>query len=197
MNRKHCLLGMSSSGKDTIFKKLILKGFTPCISHTTRPMREGEVDGREYFFINDEEFEHMKDSNLFVETREYINKKGILWFYGLSKEQCNMGDLVILDLNGYKDIVQYVGKENIISIYINASASARLLRSISRQSEQINKEFITCDDIALDEIYRRLGRDRYDFFGIETEVDYILQNETKEDLELNIDIIKSLILEVK
>ena len=51
------LVGKTCSGKDTIKKELVKLGMTPIIAYTTRPMRNGEVDGETYYFISKDEFE--------------------------------------------------------------------------------------------------------------------------------------------
>ena len=51
-----CLLGKSCSGKDTIYKKLLADeslGLVPFVTYTTRPMRAGEQEGREYHFTDE------------------------------------------------------------------------------------------------------------------------------------------------
>lgn len=68
------IMGKSASGKDKIYKNLIedesLK-LNTVILYTTRPMRAGETDGVEYFFVNDETAVKMHESGRIVELREY------------------------------------------------------------------------------------------------------------------------------
>lgn len=54
------LVGKMGSGKDTIKNELIKLGMKNCCTYTTRPKRLGELDGRTYHFITDEEFETKK-----------------------------------------------------------------------------------------------------------------------------------------
>ena len=60
MGKIFCILGKSSSGKDTIFKRILeyeelrLKTL---VLYTTRPLRLGEVNGREYWFVTKEQME--------------------------------------------------------------------------------------------------------------------------------------------
>ncbi len=63
MSRIFYIMGKSASGKDTIYKKLLdripgLKTITP---YTTRPIRDGEVNGVEYFFTTREELEQFRE----------------------------------------------------------------------------------------------------------------------------------------
>ena len=60
------VLGKSCSGKDTIFKKLKEDrelNLNTVTGYTTRPMREGEINGVEYFFVNNEELKKSGKSN--------------------------------------------------------------------------------------------------------------------------------------
>ena len=59
MGKIFYIMGKSASGKDTIYKELIEKmpKFHSIVPYTTRPMREGEKDGVEYFFTDREELE--------------------------------------------------------------------------------------------------------------------------------------------
>ena len=53
MGKIYCVMGKSSSGKDTVYKKLKeqYKEFRLIVPYTTRPIREGEKDGVEYYFV--------------------------------------------------------------------------------------------------------------------------------------------------
>ena len=59
-----CLLGKSCSGKDTIYKKLIADeslDLVPLVTYTTRPLRSGEQEGREYHFTDEAGFNSLKE----------------------------------------------------------------------------------------------------------------------------------------
>lgn len=66
------LSGPSGTGKGTVLKKLMemYPNISYSVSVTTRKKREGEVDGRDYFFKTYEEFKHMLHNNEFLETAE-------------------------------------------------------------------------------------------------------------------------------
>lgn len=74
--------GFSGAGKGTVVNATLAKypNFALSISATTRPPREGEVDGREYFFKTREEFEHMIEEDMFVEYAQYVGN-----YYGTPK----------------------------------------------------------------------------------------------------------------
>ena len=74
--------GFSGVGKGTIVKKLVAEeDYALSISATSRAPREGEVHGREYFFLTRDEFHSMIESDGLIEWAEYVNN-----FYGTPRE---------------------------------------------------------------------------------------------------------------
>ena len=81
------LSGPSGSGKSTVVRELLARCAEPnfglkvrvCVSATTRPPRAGEVDGRDYHFLSDEEFHRRRDAGDFLETAE-VHGRG--YWYG-------------------------------------------------------------------------------------------------------------------
>tara|TARA_R110000803_G_scaffold194541_1_gene257646 strand:- start:285 stop:764 length:480 start_codon:yes stop_codon:yes gene_type:complete len=86
---KVILIGKSAAGKDHMRKVLEDRGFTYGISYTTRPPRANEIEGKDYFFMSNEEFQARINDNFWY---EYVEFNG--WFYGTSNEQfkktCNL-----------------------------------------------------------------------------------------------------------
>ena len=89
------LIGKSSVGKDTLLNNLLrdedVKRASGCslhkaVSHTTRPMRTGEVQNKDYHFVEPYVFESMKNNDQFIETTSYeIKTENRVYNYGLSK----------------------------------------------------------------------------------------------------------------
>ncbi len=83
MGKIFCLMGKSASGKDYVYRTLLeenelqLKRVVP---YTTRPIRVREVDGKDYFFLTDEEALEMERAGRVIETRSYDTACG-LWKY--------------------------------------------------------------------------------------------------------------------
>ena len=83
MGKIYCICGKSSSGKDTVYKRLLADkelGLNQLVTYTTRPIREGEVNGREYFFIDEAEALRLHEEGKIVESRAYNTVFGI-WKY--------------------------------------------------------------------------------------------------------------------
>ena len=135
----YILIGKSASGKDTILNGLVKNGFTPLISHTTRQAREGETEGKEYYFVSDGDFEKLLKQDRFVETREYhtlLHNVPQTWHYGLSKQELepNKNYTVIVDVMGAKQLLAYYGEENCKVCYIYLDDKTRTERAKARGS---------------------------------------------------------------
>ena len=136
-----CLLGYSSVGKDTILKQVLkdMDDVKPIISTTTRPMRKGETEGVEYYFIDDTEF--FRRGTDFVEQRIYHTKvkengveKNATWRYGIERMELEKDDylIVIVDSVGYKELKNYVGNNKIVPIFISAPQEELKARALAR-----------------------------------------------------------------
>lgn len=99
------ITGPSGVGKTSLVKELEFFGFwEECISHTTRPIRKGEVDGETYHFVSEEKFFNMLENGEFVEHVMYHNHH-----YGVSKKEIERvlkrkRAVIIVDYNGYLQI---------------------------------------------------------------------------------------------
>ena len=135
------LLGYMGVGKDTILKQVLkdIDDVKPIISTTTRPMRKGETEGVEYYFIDDTEF--FRRGTDFVEQRIYHTKvkengveKDATWRYGIERMELEKDDylIVIVDSVGYKELKDYVGNGRIVPIFISAPQEELKARALAR-----------------------------------------------------------------
>lgn len=115
------LISKSGNGKDHTLNHLVdTYDFKPLISHTTRPIRPKEINHVTYEFINDSEFKQMISDDKLIEYRTYntlVNNVPAIWFYGLSKQTIdnldpNTNYVTIFDVQGAKDFIKYLGKDN-------------------------------------------------------------------------------------
>ena len=121
------LAGASASGKTEAAKVLASKyGITKVITTTTRPMRQNEVNGRDYFFVSKERFEEMIKDNLFV---EYTNYNGNL--YGSTKDQISPDKCVVIDPAGLKAYIS-LHDPNIITFFLDSTEETRYKRMLER-----------------------------------------------------------------
>jgi guanylate kinase len=161
MGKIFYIMGKSSSGKDTIYNKLIndkelqLKTIT---GYTTRPMRDGETNGQEYFFVTEEELEKMENSGKVIEKRGYNTVYG-MWYYFTaddgSVDICNNNYILIGTLESYEKVRAYYGNDIVVPIYINVEDGERLLRAVKREKNQKQPKY--------EELCRRFLADAKDF----------------------------------
>ena len=134
------LLGKSASGKDAVMRELRDRfGYEPIVSHTTRPMREHEVEGKDYYFVSDDKFKSMIENDEFIEYRAYSTTPGgqtQTWYYGVKKFDLDEDKnyITILDVDGTKEFVKYFGEENCKVVEIWAADKIRLSRAKKRGS---------------------------------------------------------------
>ena len=103
------ICGRTCAGKDTLGKWLEERhGFEKVISYTTRPPREGEVDGKDYYFITSVTFDKMRSNGDFAETTDYKQENGDIWSYGThvnSYRDIKKKEYVILNPEGIYQLV--------------------------------------------------------------------------------------------
>ena len=155
------LMGKSTSGKDTIYKKLILDEdllLKKVVPYTTRPMRDGETDGVQYFFKTEEEYRKLKADEKIIEERTYHTNYGEWRYFTVDDGQIDLDEgnyLVIGTLESYCSFREYVGKEALVPLLIDVSARIRLERAMKREAKQENPKY--------DEMCRRFLADEEDF----------------------------------
>ena len=161
MGKIFCVMGKSATGKDTIYQKLLYENeldLQRIIPYTTRPIREGEVEGREYHFCKEEDVQRLEAEGRIVELRAYDTVYGIWKYFTVDDGNIQLDAknyLLIGTLEAYTKIRDYFGKEKVLPIYIEVEDGERLLRAISREKEQ--------DVPKYEEMCRRFLADAKDF----------------------------------
>jgi len=165
MGKIFCLMGKSSSGKDTIFKKLIEDEdlrLKPVISYTTRPIRHNESHGSQYYFIDEEELRNYHEAGSIIEKREYQTMNGTWSYCTVDDGQIDLAQpvryLLIVTLEAYKNLQSYFGIESIVPLYITVDDGIRLGRALKREQKQEKPNY--------DELCRRFLADSADFHMI-------------------------------
>ena len=161
MGKIYCLLGKSSSGKDTLFKMLLeesglsLKTIVP---YTTRPIRVGEQEGVEYHFVTEETQKKLEAEGKIIELRAYDTICGVWKYFTVDDGQIDLATdnyLVIGTLESYVKMRDYFGAEKLVPLYVEVEDGERLLRALTRERAQKEPNYA--------ELCRRFLADSVDF----------------------------------
>lgn len=149
------IIGKSSSGKDTIYKRLLNESnLKPIIPYTTRPIRDGEQDGVEYYFVTS--VEEMQKRGKIIESRSYNTKLGIWTYATVDDGQVNLSNdsyIAIGTIDSYVKVKEHF--VNVTPIYIEVDDGVRLQRALNRERTQTNPKY--------SEMCRRFLSDEEDF----------------------------------
>ena len=145
-HKRIILVGKAASGKDNLRKRFESRGFKYAVSYTTRPPREGEVDGKDYIFISDDEAKVLIESGFFY---EYVIFNG--WVYGTSVTQFHTDDLFIMTPAG----ISHIKPEDRVSSFI-------IYTDINIETREIRLKMRYMPG---DSLERRIEADELDFMG--------------------------------
>lgn len=179
------LMGKSASGKDTIYKKIkeAFPQLKPIVIYTTRPIREGEKEGVEYFFSDDERLQELQQEGKVIELREYNTVHGVWKYFTADDGQFDSENhlIAIGTLESYVKLKTYFGEQRLVPVYIEVEDSIRLERAISRERQQKTPKY--------EELCRRFLADAADFSEgkiAEAGIIYRFQNIEMEECVSNI-----------
>jgi len=166
-----CLVGKSGAGKDSLAYLLSHHAdWHNVVSCTTRPMRDYEKEGVNYFFLTPDEFAHRVMNGDMLEAT-YFND----WHYGTMKSALVDGiNVGVWNPEGYdclRETVKFDKDVILLPYYIKCKDKTRLLRSLNREN-----------DPDVHEIVRRYQADEEDFEWLEDDDIQILWNEDEKDL---------------
>lgn len=164
------LFGKAGSGKNTILRALVNKfpdRYNEIVSCTTRPPREGEQEGVNYYFLTVDQFTEKVLNGDMLEATEFNN-----WYYGtalssLSTDKVNVG---VFNPQGIRCLME----DNFVDLtvyYVQTSNKERLIRQLNRE-----------ENPDIQEIIRRFSTDEQDFEDLE-DIDYqVIKNQDTGDL---------------
>lgn len=159
MSKIFYFMGKSASGKDTIFKEIKkrMPELRTVVLYTTRPIREGEQEGVEYHFVDEEKLREFEKDGKVIELRAYHTVHGIWKYFTVDDGQFD-GDenfIAIGTLESYEKMVAYMGADSLVPIYIQVDDGERLLRAVERERKQKEPKY--------EELCRRFLADAQDF----------------------------------
>jgi guanylate kinase len=161
MGRIFIILGKSSTGKDTVYKRLLeaeeIKLKT-AVMYTTRPIRRGEENGVEYYFVDENTLNSLEEQNKIIEHRAYQTIHGIWHYFTVNDGQINLEKddyLMLGTLESYSQLRECFGKDKVLPIYLEVEDGIRLMRAIKREQKQEQPKYA--------EMCRRYLADEEDF----------------------------------
>ena len=161
MGKMVYLMGKSSTGKDTVYRELLKNdkfNFQKIVLYTTRPIRAGEKQGREYFFTDDEGYGALEAEGKVIEARAYHTYHGLWRYFTVDDGNIDLEKndyLIIGTLESYVKTAEYFGKEKVIPVLLIVDDGLRLQRALDRERRQENPKY--------QELCRRYLADEEDF----------------------------------
>ena len=175
------LMGKSSSGKDTIYKKLLEQDkirLQKIVPYTTRPIRAEEREGVEYHFTDEEGYQELLKKGEVIEARIYHTCHGIWRYFTVADGEVDLSAqsyLIIGTLEAYEKIRIFYGKENVIPIMIELDDGVRLQRALDREKAQDHPKY--------EDLCRRFLADAEDFSSERMKSAGITQTFHNDELE--------------
>lgn len=159
MSKIFYFMGKSASGKDTIFKQIKerMPNLKTIVIYTTRPIREGEQEGVEYYFVDEKRLAEFEAQGKVIELRAYNTVHGVWKYFTVDDGQFD-GDenyIAIGTLESYAKMLAYMGTDSLVPIYIDVDDGVRLLRAVERERKQKEPKY--------EELCRRFLADAEDF----------------------------------
>lgn len=161
MGKIVCLMGRSSSGKDTIYKKLLSQdkiALRNIVPYTTRPIRAGERDGIEYHFTDEDGFQELLRQGSVIEARAYHTCLGLWRYFTVADDGIDLEKnsyIMIATLEAYGQIQKFYGADSVVPVLIELDDGVRLQRALDREKAQ--------DQPKYEEMCRRFLADAEDF----------------------------------
>lgn len=182
MGKIFCLMGKSSCGKDTLYKRILSERNLPLktlVPYTTRPIRSGETDGVEYFFLTEEQLSALEQDGKIIELRAYHTVHGVWKYFTVNDHQIDLSRndyLVIGTLESFHKLRGYFGSSQLVPLYIEVESGERLQRALDRERLQQEPKYA--------EMCRRFLADETDFSPenlAQAEITHVFHNDNLED----------------
>ncbi|MBQ7507006.1 MAG: guanylate kinase [Lachnospiraceae bacterium] len=193
MGKIFYMMGKSSSGKDTIYKRLIedpTLGLMRMIMYTTRPIRTGETDGVEYHFVDEATLYRLADEGKVIEERTYPTRLGLWHYFTVDDGQVDLtrrSFAAMGTLESYIQLRNYFGKEVVFPIYIEVDDGIRLKRAVERELKEKEPHY--------SEVCRRFLADEEDFSEENLKKAGIKRRFNNETLEETVEEVKRYCME--
>lgn len=157
----YIVMGKSSSGKDSIYSRIMSDkrlSLLKVITYTTRPMREGENEGVEYHFTDEDNMKKLELDGKVIEKRCYNTVYGPWYYFTVDDGAIDIDNkdyMMIGTLESYESIRNYYGSDRVFPIYVEVENGERLQRALNREKTQKEPKYA--------EMCRRFLADEEDF----------------------------------
>ena len=161
MGKIFYIIGKSATGKDTIYENICedkTLNLNRIVMYTTRPIREGEIDGVTYHFVDEDGYLAIKEKGLIIEEKSYSTMHGLWRYFTVSDDQIELDDksyIMTGVLKSFVSIRDFFGKDKVVPVYIEIDDGIRLERALKRELKSENRKF--------NEMCRRFLADSEDF----------------------------------
>lgn len=144
------LVGKCASGKSTLARSLERCGYKRIVTYTTRPRRAGETSGKDYWFMNNQQFEDEEAKGFFAETAGYNTVDGV-WKYGSSVGSyiTDKDSVIVLNPIGVRTLLDnakelQIDRKNLEIVYLDLPEEELVSRALSRgdKPEEVTRRFI-------------------------------------------------------
>jgi guanylate kinase len=119
MTGKIAIVGAAATGKDYLRKRMMDRGMIYGVSCTTRKPREGEIHGKDYYFLTTHEFDSLIEKNQFAEWQEFNG-----WKYGLTKTEFERCSVMILNAEAVT-MLEPAYRDRLFVIYLDIPEGIR------------------------------------------------------------------------
>lgn len=161
MGKMVYLMGKSSSGKDTVYKKLLGRKYlklNKIVPYTTRPIRRNEIDGEDYHFTDEESYWELEAQGRIIEARAYDTYHGIWRYFTVDDGNIDLEEnnyLIIGTIESYVSTARYFGEDKVLPVLLELNDGVRLRRALNREMQQSEPRY--------EEMCRRFLADAEDY----------------------------------
>lgn len=161
MGKIFYLMGKSSSGKDTIYNKLLQNkklNLQKIVLYTTRPIRAGEENGIHYYYVDEKKTDELIKAGKVIELRAYDTFYGVWKYFTVCDDQIDLVKsdyLMIGTIESFQKTKAYFGSERVVPIMIELDDGVRLQRALDRERKEEHPRY--------EEMCRRFLADSIDF----------------------------------
>lgn len=181
MGKMVYLMGKSSTGKDTVYRRLLERdrlSLKKIVPYTTRPIRNGEKQGEAYYFTDNDGYHVLKKQGKVIEARAYNTFYGVWRYFTVDDGSIDLDNnsyLMIGTLESFIKTAEYFGRSRVIPVLLEVDDGIRLQRALNRERRQENPKY--------EELCRRFLSDAEDFSEEKIEKAGIARKFVNEDLE--------------